>query len=70
MFNDNLGLFDTASTRDFSFKVNENSEFISGDKGMFRLFGQALGKSLFDNITLNICLNKTIFKALVDEVRE
>jgi len=68
--NDNLALFTVATTRDFSYKVNENSVYMNDYIPLCRLFGKALGKALFDNITVNVCLNKAIFKSLVDEVRE
>lgn len=37
---------------------------------LFFLFGKALGKALFDNIQVSLCLNRSIFKALLSQDSE
>jgi hypothetical protein len=37
---------------------------------MFYFFGKILGKGLFDHIPVNVCLNRSIFKALVGKAHE
>lgn len=63
----NLGLFTMATTSEFSYKINEDSKYIDNYVTLFFFFGKILGKALFDRIPLNVCLNKSIFKALVGE---
>lgn len=65
MLNQNLGLFTVASTPEFSYKVNEDSLYIDNHRTLFFFFGKVLGKALFDNIPVNVCLNKSIFKTLL-----
>jgi hypothetical protein len=61
----NLGLFAVASTPEFSYKVNEDSIYIDNHHTLFFFFGKVLAKALFDNIPVNVCLNKAVFKGLV-----
>lgn len=65
LLSQNLGLFSVASTPEFSYKVNEDSKHIDNHRTLFLFFGQILAKALFDNIPVNVCLNKSIFKALL-----
>ena len=66
----NLGLFTVANTTEFSYKINEDSKYIENYLTLFFFFGKILGKAMFDRIPLNVCLNKSIFKALVGENKE
>jgi len=50
--------------------VNEESKIIDNHSTLFFLFGKALGKALFDNIQVNLCLNRSIFKALLQQTGE
>ena len=70
LLNQNLGLFTTANTTEFSYKINEDSKYIDNHRTLFYFFGKVLGKALFDNVQINVCLNKSIFKALVGENKE
>lgn len=54
----------------FSYKINEDSSFMENHLTLFYFFGKILGKALFDRVPLNICLNVSVFKALVGEVHE
>jgi hypothetical protein len=65
LLSENLGLFAPAATKNFSYKVNENSKYIHNYLTLFYFFGKILGKAAFDRIPLNICLNKSIFGALL-----
>jgi hypothetical protein len=65
LLNQNLGLFTVASTPEFSYKINEDSIHIDNYQQLFFFFGKVLGKALFDNIPVNVCLNKSIFKTLI-----
>lgn len=59
-----------ASTPEFSYKVNEDSLYIDNHRTLFFFFGKVLGKALFDNIPVNVCLNKSIFKTLLGQTSE
>ena len=37
---------------------------------MFYFFGKVLGKAMFDRIPLNVCLNRSIFKAILGQINE
>ena len=70
MFNENLGLFTNANTMEFSYKINEESKYMDNYLTMFYLFGKILAKALFDKIPLNVCLNRSIFKAILGQSNE
>ena len=70
LLNQNLGLFTVASTPEFSYKINEDSTFIDNHRTLFFFFGKVLAKALFDNIPVNVCLNKSIFKTLLGHTSE
>lgn len=59
-----------ANTPEFSYKINEDSKYIDNYKQLYYFFGKVLGKALFDNIPVNVCLNKQIFKALLGQTKE
>lgn len=62
----NLGLFVTANTTEFSYKINEDSYHIDNFLTLYYFFGKILAKALFDSIPINVCLNQSIFKALLN----
>jgi hypothetical protein len=70
IFDENLGLFSTANTIDFSYKINEDSCYIDDYLTLFYFFGKILGKALFDHVPLNVCLNKSVFKCIIGQVNE
>lgn len=70
LLDENLGLFVVANTTEFSYKINEDSKYMGNQLSLFFFFGKIIGKALFDRIPLNICLNRTIFKALLRQTKE
>ena len=70
LFSDNLGLFQIANTLEFSYKINQDSKYIDSYLTMFYFFGKMLAKALFDRIPLNICLNRSIFRAILGQNHE
>jgi hypothetical protein len=66
----NLGLFNVATTTEFSYKINEDSTYIDNHHTLFFFFGKVLAKALFDNIPVNVCLNKAMFKAILGQNAE
>jgi hypothetical protein len=61
----NLGLFLVANTPEFTYKINEDSIYIDNHHTLFFFFGKVLAKALFDNIPVNVCLNKAVFKSIL-----
>jgi HECT-domain (ubiquitin-transferase) len=66
----NLGLFQVANTPEFTYKINEDSIYIDNHHTLFFFFGKVLAKALFDNIPVNVCLNKAVFKAILGQTTE
>ena len=62
-----LKLFIVSDTNEFSYIINP---FLSHSKDNFEYFsfiGKLIVKALFDNITVNICFNKLIYKMILQE---
>ena len=62
-----LKLFIVSDTNEFSYIINP---FLSHTKDNFEYFtfiGKLIVKALFDNITVNICFNKLIYKMILEE---
>lgn len=70
LLNESIGLFCTANTEQFSYKVASDSHEIQGNEELFLFFGQLLGKATFDRIPLNLCLNRSLFNALLGLVSQ
>ena len=68
LFNESIGLFNSANTEQFSYRVTPDSYEIQGYEQLFYFFGKLLGKAVFDRIPLNLCLNRSIFNALLGKV--
>ena len=67
MLNENYGLFGSATTDQFSYKINEDSNEIGGWEELFYFFGRLIAKAFFDRVPLNLCLNRSIFNALLNK---
>jgi len=64
---DKLKLFIISDSNEFSYIINP---FLSHNKENFEYFsfiGKLIAKALFDNITVNICFNKLIYKMILQE---
>ena len=70
MLSSNVALFSVANTPEFSYKINEDSVYINNHRTLFYIFGQVLGKALFDNIPVNVCLNRAIYRNLLHQTEE
>ena len=67
MEGDNLKLFVQSETDDYSYIINP---FLKRNKYNFKYFdfiGKLMAKALIDNITVNICFNKIIYKMILQE---
>ena len=67
MLTEAYGLFTTASTEEFSYKIREDSFEVGGWQDLFHFFGKLIGKAFFDRVPLNLCLNRAIFMALLKQ---
>ena len=67
MLSDAFGLFVTANTEQFSYKIADDSRTILGYAEFFTFFGRLLGKALFDRVPLNLCLNRAIYMAILGQ---
>ena len=68
LLNETIGLFSAANTEQFSYRVAPDSYEIQGHDELFHFFGKLLGKAVFDRIPLNLCLNRSIFNALLGQI--
>ena len=62
-----MKLFVVSDANEFSYIINP---FLSHKKDNFAYFtfiGKLIVKALFDNITVNICFNKLIYKMILQE---
>ena len=67
MLSDAFGLFAVANTEQFSYKIADDSRSVQGYSEFFTFFGRLLGKALFDRVPLNLCLNRTIYMAILGQ---
>ena len=65
LLNESIGLFTAANTEQFSYRVAPDSYEIQGYEELFHFFGKLLGKALFDRVPLNVCLNRSIYMAIL-----
>ena len=64
---DKLKLFIVSDSNDFSYIINPFLKHNQENFKYFTFIGKLLGKALLDNITINICFNKLIYKMILQE---
>ena len=64
---DKLKLFIVSDTNDFSYIINPFLRHNQENFNFFSFIGKLLGKALLDNITINVCFNKLIYKMILQE---
>jgi len=62
-----LNLFSVSDSLDISYIVNPFLEDTTLNKEYFEFIGKLFGKALYDNITVNVCFNKLIYKLILHE---
>jgi len=62
-----LGLFVLAETDDVTYKINPDAEICDHLIECFKLFGTVMGKAIFEWTPMNIFLDRTIIKFLLDK---
>ena len=64
---DHLNLFKVSDSNDFSYLINPFLEYSENNYEYFTFIGKLMAKALLDNITLNLCFNKLIYKIFLEE---
>jgi hypothetical protein len=62
-----LKLFIVSETQEFSYIINPFLKHNQENFKYFSFIGKLLGKALLDNITINVCFNKLIYKMILQE---
>jgi len=62
-----LKLFVVSDSNDFSYNINPFLKHTNDNFKYFTFIGKLLGKALLDNITINVCFNKIIYKMILQE---
>ena len=62
-----LGVFEKSDCDDYSFVPKRGLKASPKNLDYFSFIGRIIAKSLIDNITINLCFNKIIYKMIVDE---
>ena len=62
-----LGVFEKSDCDDYSFVPSRTLKPIQKNLDYFSFIGKIIAKALIDNITINLCFNKIIYKMIVDE---
>ena len=64
---DKLKLFMVSESNDFSYIINPFLKHTPENFKYFNFIGKLLGKALLDNVTINVCFNKLIYKMILQE---
>ena len=64
---DDLKLFLVSDSNEFSYNINPMLTHKKENYNYFTFIGKLIGKALLDNITINICFNKLIYKMILQE---
>ena len=68
LLSEKMKLFEKADTNEFSLKIYQNIDYYSEkNREIFNFIGKILAKSLLENLTINTCFNKYIYKVILDE---
>lgn len=62
-----LDLFEKSDSVDFSYTICLGLELSEKIKEYFRLIGKLIVKALLENVTINLCFNKIIYKIILNE---
>ena len=62
-----LKLLIVSDSNEFSYNINPLLKHSKENLQYFNFIGKLIGKALFDNITINICFNKLIYKMILQE---
>ena len=64
---DQMKLLIVSDSNEFSYNINPMLKHSKENLSYFYFIGKLIGKALFDNITINICFNKLIYKMILQE---
>lgn len=60
-------MFELSDTSDFSFKIHKDAESSIENLDTFNFIGKIIAKAFLDNLTVNTCFNKMIYKMILEE---
>ena len=60
-------MFEVSDTPDFSYKIHKEAESSIENLDTFHFIGKIIAKAVLDNITVNTCFNKLIYKIILEE---
>lgn len=66
-FDEKTNLFEKADTEDISYLIKSRLRRTPDNSAVFFFIGQLIGKALLENLTINCCFNKLIYKIILDE---
>ena len=67
IFIKNLELFERSDSEEFSYKFHSNINPSIETLDIMFFIGKIMAKALLDNLTINTCFNKLIYKMLLEE---
>jgi hypothetical protein len=70
LLSNELNIFEKADTDEYSFCIHSNCLASIENLDLFYFIGKILAKALLDNLTVNACFNKLIYKLILDEKLE
>lgn len=62
-----LGLFEKSDSDDYSFRFSKHINPSIETLDIMFFIGKIIAKALLDNLTINACFNKLIYKMILDE---
>ena len=65
--NQATNLFVVSDTEQFSYNINPFLMTSQNNLRFFTFIGKMIGKAMLDNITINLCLNKIVYKMILNE---
>lgn len=66
-FDEKTNLFERADTEDISYFIKTGLVNTPLNSSIFFFIGELIGKALLENLTINCCFNKLIYKVILDE---
>ena len=64
---DQMKLLIVSDSNEFSYNINPMLKHSKENFAYFNFIGKLIGKALLDNITINLCFNKLIYKMILQE---
>jgi len=66
LFHPNTGLFILTETEEVMYKINPDVDVDEHICNCYKLFGKIVGKAIFERIPLNVYLDRTLIKHILN----